>query len=117
SADHRSDIFALGGMLYEMIAGHRAFQGKSRVELLNAIIQDPAPPIIHRKPELPPEIEEVLARALAKDPKQRYQHAGDFALDLQRLKTGVEPGRLPSLRAVKSAPSGRPGWPMALAAA
>ena len=73
--DHRTDIFSLGVMLYEMLAGQRPFRGKSHVETMNQIINDPAPPLAM----VPTPVEEILEKALEKDPKDRYQHAGDFA--------------------------------------
>jgi hypothetical protein len=63
-----------------MLAGRRPFHGASQVETLHAILHDPVPPL-----DAFPEVDEVLAKALSKDPKERYQHAGDFALDLRRL--------------------------------
>ena len=80
--DHRTDIFSLGVMLYEMLAGTRPFRGKSQVETMHAIIHDPAPPL----ESVPPRLEEILEKALEKDPKDRYQHAGDLALDLRRVE-------------------------------
>ncbi len=80
--DHRTDVFSLGVMLYEMLAGHRPFPGKSHVEMMHAIINAPAPPL----PTQPAELEEILSKALAKDPAERYQHAGDLALDLRRFQ-------------------------------
>ncbi len=92
--DHRTDIFSLGVVLYEMLAGRRPFQGKSPVETMHAILNDPAPPL----PQYPPEIEEILAKALAKDPKDRYQHAGDLGLDLRRFAHAWETKTLLSMR-------------------
>jgi serine/threonine protein kinase/Tol biopolymer transport system component len=80
--DHRTDIFSFGVMLYEMLAGKRPFRGRSHVETMHAIINDPAPPLVAR----PAELQEILDKALAKDPKERYQHAGDFGLDLRRFE-------------------------------
>jgi serine/threonine protein kinase/Tol biopolymer transport system component len=88
--DHRTDIFSMGVVLYEMAAGRRPFVGKSPVETLHAIINDPVPPL----PAQPHELEEILARALAKDPRERYQHAGDLAFDLRRLQRASESSSL-----------------------
>ena len=79
--DHRTDIFSLGVVLYELLAGQRPFRGKSQVETLHAVINDPPPPLAHQ----PPEVNDVLDKALAKDLKDRYYHASDFALDLRRI--------------------------------
>ncbi len=81
AVDYRTDIFSLGVMLYEMVAGRRPFGGKSNVDTMHAILNDAAPPLGTG----PPELQEILDRALAKDRKARYQHAGDLALDLGRV--------------------------------
>ena len=78
--DHRTDIFSLGVVLYEMLAGQRPFRGASQVETMHAIINNPPLPLSQ-----PPELRDILDKALAKDPKERYQHAGDFGLDLRRF--------------------------------
>jgi serine/threonine protein kinase len=78
--DHRTDIFSLGVVLYEMITGRKPFQGASRVETMHAIIHEPVPPPAGCSPQL----QDIFDKALAKDPKARYQHAGDLALDLTR---------------------------------
>jgi serine/threonine protein kinase len=93
--DHRTDIFSLGVILYEMLAGERPFHGRSPVETMHAIVHDPAPPLEKQSPELG----EILAKALAKDPKDRYQHAGDLELDLRRFKTAWLAKSLPSMGA------------------
>ena len=80
SVDRRTDIFSLGVVLYEMLAGQRPFRGASQIETMHAIINDPPPPL-----SLRPELQDVLDKTVAKDPKDRYQHAGDVALDLRRF--------------------------------
>jgi Tol biopolymer transport system component len=91
--DHRTDIFSFGVVLYELIEGQRPFRGKSQVETMHAIINDPRPPLDRQ----PPELNDILDKALAKDPADRYQHAGDLALDLRRLRTAWQANSLPSM--------------------
>jgi hypothetical protein len=83
---------------------------------MNAIIQAPTPAITKQKPNLPPELEEILAKALAKNAKDRYQNIGDLALDLRRLQAGLQTGQLPSLRAVRTAPARQRRWALPVAA-
>src|SRR5262245_21363632 len=79
--DHRTDIFSLGVMLYEMAAGTRPFTGESHVQMMHAIVETPAPPLA----AVPPRLADIVDKALAKDPKERYQNAGDLAVDLRRF--------------------------------
>jgi serine/threonine protein kinase len=90
--DHRTDIFSLGVMLFEMLVGKRPFGGTSPAETMHAISHDSQPSL----KSVPPELEEILTKALAKDPKDRYQHAGDFALDLRRFQHAWKTNSLPS---------------------
>src|SRR4030095_10673873 len=78
--DHRTDIFSLGVMLYEMGAGTRPFSGKSNVDTMYEIVHPPAPPLA----TVPPHIAGIIDKALAKDPTERYQNARDLAVDLRR---------------------------------
>jgi serine/threonine protein kinase/Tol biopolymer transport system component len=110
--DHRTDIFSLGVVFYEMLAGTRPFRGKSQVETMHAIINDPARPLA----QYPPELDEIMAKALAKESKDRYQHAGDLGLDLRRFQRAWETKSLPSMRVtLASAPRSRIGWAVAAA--
>jgi serine/threonine protein kinase len=106
--DHRTDIFSLGVLLYEMLAGRRPFVGRSQVETMHAIINASVSPLSAQ----PPELQEILDKALAKNPNDRYQHAGDFELDLRRLRHGMETHSLPSLRTGVDPEGGRrqPLW-------
>jgi Tol biopolymer transport system component len=106
--DHRADVFSLGLVLYEALTGARPFSGKSAVETLHAIINDEPVSAVERNPRVPPEAVDILAKALAKDPAERYQHAADFALDLRRARRAFESGiSRPGVR-VAPTPAHRP---------
>src|SRR6266567_1248161 len=96
--DHRTDIFSLGVVLYEIFTGKRPFEGKSAIDTLHAIINQEPPPAIEVNPRLPAEITDILGKALAKDAEERYQHAGDFELDLRRFKRALESNSLISIQ-------------------
>ncbi|MGP0071043.1 MAG: protein kinase domain-containing protein [Bryobacteraceae bacterium] len=81
-ADARSDIFSFGAILYEMVAGLRAFQGESSVETMNAILKEDPPPI---SGNIPPAIERVIRRCLEKAPEERFQSARDLSFALEAL--------------------------------
>jgi eukaryotic-like serine/threonine-protein kinase len=84
--DHRTDIFALGIILYEMFTGARAFQRNSTIETMNAVLQaDPADPL-KLKPDLAPVAAAVVRRCLEKNREDRFQSARDLAFDLQQLR-------------------------------
>ena len=103
-ADARSDIWAFGAVLYEMVTGRRAFQGKSYASLLGAILAaDPAPMTI--QPFTPAWLERLVRRCLAKDPEDRYYSMHDVVLDL----------RTPFVETTTT-PTNTNRWPLALAA-
>jgi len=87
-ADARSDIFAFGAMLYEMLSGKRAFQGKSQLSLASAILEKDPDPIATIQPLTPPALEQVVRICLAKDPDDRFQSAHDLKLQLQWISAG-----------------------------
>jgi len=99
SIDHRTDIFSLGVVLYELLTGKRPFEGKSAIDTLHAIVNEEPRPAIELNPELPLEVLDILGKALAKPLGERYQHAGDLELDLRRLKRAIETRSLPSAQA------------------
>ena len=82
-ADARSDIFALGAVLYEMAAGKRPFEGKSQISLASAILETDPDPITTLTPQAPRLFEYVLTTCLQKDPEDRFQSARDVRLQLQ----------------------------------
>lgn len=83
--NHQTDIYSLGVVLYQLLTGRLPFQGSSRESLVYQIINiDPAPPSSHR-PEVSPQLDRIVLRALAKDRDQRYAEWSDFSQDLARL--------------------------------
>jgi Tol biopolymer transport system component len=98
--DVRSDLFSFGLVLYEMATGQQAFKGNTSGVIFAAILEREPPPATRVVPELPVDLERVIAKALEKDPKLRYQHASDLRSDLQRLKRDTESGRSGAVRAV-----------------
>jgi Tol biopolymer transport system component len=85
-ADARSDVFALGAVLYEMTTGRRAFEGKSHLSVASAILQKEPPPVTTTQPASPPALDYVIRTCLAKDPDERFQTAHDVKLQLNWLR-------------------------------
>ncbi len=84
-ADHRADIFSLGVILYEMLAGRRAFRRESAVETLNAILKEDPPELSESNSQINPALERVVLHCLEKSPEQRFQSARDVAFPLESL--------------------------------
>lgn len=82
-ADCRSDVYSLGVMLYEMIAGERPFQGETEVVLHKVLTEAPKPPR-RINPNIPLDLETICLKAISKEPGRRYATAGEFAEDLRR---------------------------------
>jgi Tol biopolymer transport system component len=104
AADHRSDVFSFGAILYEMLSGRRAFKGDSAVETLNAILKSDPPDLVETQRHLPPGLERIVRHCLEKSSGDRFQSARDLAFDLQsvsaasgsgtvRAAAGTGPGR------------------------
>src|SRR5947209_807822 len=86
--DGRSDIFSLGAVLYEMLTGQRAFQGKSQLSVASAILEKEPAPISTIKPLTPPALDRAIRHCLAKDPEDRWQTARDLLLELKWIAEG-----------------------------
>jgi serine/threonine protein kinase len=86
-ADVRSDVWAFGCVLYEMLAGTRPFTGKSPASLLAGIMHAQPPPLHERRPDLPPAIAHLASRCLAKDPDDRWQSMADIGHQLRWVMT------------------------------
>jgi eukaryotic-like serine/threonine-protein kinase len=91
--DGRTDIFSFGLVLYEMATGQQAFSGNTSAEIFDGILNRTPVAPVRLNPAVPPKLEDVVTRALEKDPDLRYQHASDMRSDLQRLKRDTESGR------------------------
>ena len=85
-ADARSDLFAFGAMLYEMISGSRAFEAGSQAELVAAILEHEPAPLSTRAAAVPPSVERLVTTCLAKDPAERWQTAKDLLRELQWVR-------------------------------
>jgi serine/threonine-protein kinase len=81
--DGRSDLYSLGVMLYQMLTGLLPFRGDSMAELMYKIANEEAPDLLVVRPDLPPQLAQVLARAMAKKPEQRFQDGDQLALELR----------------------------------
>ncbi len=84
-ADHRADIFAAGIVLWELLANRRLFYGKNETETVELVRAADVPPLSRFNPEVKPELQQVLQRALARDPKKRYTSAREFGEALADL--------------------------------
>lgn len=99
--DHRVDQFSLAAITYEMLSGRAAFPGDDVVAVLHSVLDDEPPPVSDIAPWVPSEIDGVIARALQKDPEQRYPSISRFAWELENAaaRAGVGAGRARSERA------------------
>ena len=112
-ADGRTDIFAFGAVLYEMVTGQKAFSGSSQASLISSILRDEPRPISQVQPTSPAALERVVRTCLAKDPEERWQSASDLKRELRWIGEGSSSGISATVSGLAAAPlrrSGRAGW-------
>jgi tetratricopeptide (TPR) repeat protein len=108
--DHRTDIFALGCLLHELLCGRRAFPGNSAAEISTSILSRPSTPLEQTGCDLPVDVQPIVDRCLEKSPTKRFQDSSDLSFALRSLTTGSGS----EVRA--PAPRPRRGWRLAVAA-
>jgi serine/threonine protein kinase/Tol biopolymer transport system component len=102
-ADARSDIFALGAVIYEMVTGRKAFTGTSQASLISSILRDEPPSLAQVQPMTPAMLDRTVRTCLAKDPEDRWQSSADVARQLRWVGEGSE-----SSLSVAAAPAAAP---------
>jgi serine/threonine protein kinase/nitrite reductase/ring-hydroxylating ferredoxin subunit len=93
--DTYTDVYALGAVLYRMLTGHRVYRGKTREEMIQLHLQAPIPSLTLWRNDLPIALDDVIARAMAKEPSQRYLHPGEVANAYHQIVAPHDTQRVP----------------------
>jgi len=99
--DHRADIFAFGGILFEMLTGRRVFKGSTAVETLSAVLKDDPDPLSDSGVTVSPGLELIVQRCLEKLPRNRFQSAHDLSLAIEALDSSTESLTSPFARSMR----------------
>lgn len=113
AVDHRSDIFSVGAILYEMLTGRRAFRGETEVDTITAVLRENPPPIDREQSGIPLPFQQIVHHCLEKEPENRFQSARDlvFALETLANPSGIQSAQFRST-GLRPSPSSLP-WALA----
>src|SRR5205807_7895148 len=103
--NRRTDLFSFGAVLYEMATGRMAFNANTSALMFDAILHKAPTSVVRLNPELPPEMERIISKALEKDPALRYQNAADLLSDLKRMRRDSSSARISAAEPAVVAPS------------
>jgi eukaryotic-like serine/threonine-protein kinase len=117
AADRRSDLFAFGTILYEMLSGQRAFRGDTAADTITAILTREPPDLSQTNKEIHPGLDRLVRHCLEKNPEERFESARDVAFDLEALSGVSGPSAATGGHRVAAEPARRPSWALLAGAA